>query len=209
MWTFITIVVVIYITYKMVMKNAKSGHPVVQSELADRMYNQAKPVAKKQPTDEELLANARLLMHKAEALIQADIVGDKITADAIKSDTYSGPLPERRADGGWLSIFDNLRILSIAGINHRKNIDRYTGRVECALVPEPTNEFDPDAIKIVAEDSHHLGYIPSNQTDFVCSLTGDTFPYHCTAFIHEAEDDIDGHRFFVGHVYIKRKGKGE
>ena len=209
MWTFITIVVVIYITYKMVMKNAKSGHPVVQSELADRMYNQAKPVAKKQPTDEELLANARLLMQKAEALIQADIVGDKITADAIKSDTYSGPLPERRADGGWLSIFDNLRILSIAGINHRKNIDRYTGRVECALVPEPTNEYDPNAIKIVAEDSHHLGYIASGQTDFVRSLTANEFPYRCIAFIEEREDEVDGHRFFVGHVYIKRKDKGE
>ena len=209
MWTFITIVVVIYITYKMVMKNAKSGHPVVQSELSDRMYNQAKPVAKKQPTDEELLANARLLMQKAEALTQANIVGDKTIADAIKSDTYSGPLPERRADGGWLSIFDNLRILSIAGINHRKNIDLYTGRVECALVPEPTNEFDPDAIKIVAEDSHHLGYIASGQTDFVRSLTANEFPYRCIAFIEEHEDEVDGHRFFVGHVYIKRKDKGE
>ena len=209
MWTFITIVVVIYITYKMVMKNAKSGHPVVQSELADRMYNQAKPVAKKQPTDEELLANARLLMQKAEALTQAEIVGDKTIADAIKSDTYSGPLPERRADGGWLSIFDNLRILSIAGINHRKNIDRYTGRVECALVPEPTNEYDPNAIKIVAEDSHHLGYIASGQTDFVRSLTANEFPYRCIAFIEEREDEVDGHRFFVGHVYIKRKDKGE
>ena len=209
MWTFITIVVVIYITYKMVMKNAKSGHPVVQSELADRMYNQAKPVAKKQPTDEELLANARLLMQKAEALTQAEIVGDETTVDAIKSDTYNGPLPERRADGGWLSIFDNLRILSIAGINHRKNIDRYTGRVECALVPEPTNEFDPNAIKIVAEDSHHLGYIASGQTDFVRSLTANEFPYRCIAFIEEREDEVDGHRFFVGHVYIKRKDKGE
>ena len=209
MWTFITIVVVIYITYKMVMKNAKSGHPVVQSELADRIYNQARPVAKKQPTDDELLANARLLMQKAEALIQADIVGDKITADAINANTYSGPLPEKRTDGGWLSIFDNLRILSIAGINHRKNIDRYTGRVECALVPEPTNEFDPDAIKIVAEDSHHLGYIASGHTDFVRSLTANEFPYRCIAFIEEHEDEVDGHRFFVGHVYIKRKDKGE
>ena len=209
MWTFITIVVVIYITYKMVMKNAKSGHPVVQSELADRIYNQARPVAKKQPTDDELLANARLLMQKAEALIQADIVGDKITADAINANTYSGPLPEKRTDGGWLSIFDNLRILSIAGINHRKNIDRYTGRVECALVPEPTNEFDPDAIKIVAEDSHHLGYIASGQTDFVRSLTANEFPYRCIAFIEEREDEVDDHRFFVGHVYIKRKDKGE
>ena len=209
MWTFITIVVVIYITYKMVMKNAKSENPTVQGELADRMYSQSRPVSPERSSDEELITNARLLTQKAEALIQANIVGDETTADAIKSNTYSGPLPERRADGGWLSIFDNLRILSIAGINHRKNIDRYTGRVECALVPEPTNEFDPDAIKIVAEDSHHLGYIASGQTDFVRSLTANEFPYRCIAFIEEREDEVDGHRFFVGHVYIKRKDKGE
>jgi len=209
MWTFITLAVIIFIVYKMVMKNAKSDHAVVQSELAERMFSQTRPIAPKQPTDEELLANARLLMQKAEALTQAEIVGDKTIADAINANTYSGPLPERRADGGWLSIFDNLRILSIAGINHRKNIDRYTGRVECALVPESTNEFDPDAIKIVAEDSHHLGYIPSGQTDFVRSLTANEFPYRCIAFIEEHEDEVDGHRFFVGHVYIKRKDKGE
>lgn len=186
------------------MKNAKSDHAVVQSELAERMFSQTRPIPPKQPTDDKLLANARLLMQKAEALIQAEIVGDKTIADAIKSNTYSGPLPEKRADGGWLSIFDNLRILSIAGINHRKNIDRYTGRVECALVPEPTNEFDPDAIKIVAEDSHHLGYIPSGQTDFVRSLTANEFPYRCTAFIEDREDEDDGHHFYVGYVYIKR-----
>ncbi len=204
MWTFITIAVIIFIVYKMVMKNAKSDHAVVQSELAERMFSQTRPIAPKQPTDEELLANARLLMQKGEALTQANIVGDKTIADAIKSNTYSGPLPERRADGGWLSIFDNLRILSIAGINHRQGIDRYTGRVECALVPEPTNEFDPDAIKIVAEDSHHLGYIASGQTDFVRSLTANEFPYRCTAFIDEHEDELDGHKSFTGFVYIKR-----
>ena len=209
MWTFITIVVVIYITYKMVMKNAKSENPTVQGELADRMYSQSRPVSPERLSDEELIANTKLLTQKAEALIQSNIVGDETTADAINANTYSGPLPERLADGGWLSIFDNLRILSIAGINHRKNIDRYIGRVECALVPEPTNEFDPDAIKIVAEDSHHLGYIASGQTDFVRSLTANEFPYRCIAFIEEREDEVDDHRFFVGHVYIKRKDKGE
>lgn len=204
MWTFITIAVIIFIVYKMVTKNAKSENPTVQGELADRMYSQSRPVSPERLSAEELIANTKLLTQKAEALIQANIVGDETIADAINADTYSGPLPEKRADGGWLSIFDNLRILNIAGINHRKNIEHYTGRVECALVPEPTNEFDPDAIKIVAEDSHHLGYIPSGQTDFVRSLTANEFPYRCTAFIDEHEDEDDGHHFYVGYVYIKR-----
>ena len=139
-----------------------------------------------------------------EALVQADIVGDHLTADRIKRNDYDGPLPERRDDGGWLSIYDNLRILKIAGINHRQGISRYVWRVECALVPEPDNEFDHDAIKIVAEDRHHLGYIPSGQTDMVCWLTANEFPYRCTAFIEACEDDTDDHKFFVGYVYIKR-----
>jgi hypothetical protein len=140
----------------------------------------------------------------AEALVQADIVGDHLTADRIKRNDYDGPLPERRDDGGWLSIYDNLRILKIAGINHRQGINRYVGRVECALVPEPDNEYDPDAIKIVAEDRHHLGYIPSGQTEMVCWLTANEFPYRCTSFIEAHEDETDGHKFFTGFVYIKR-----
>ena len=149
-------------------------------------------------------ADLGTMAQRAQALIQAEIVGDHLTETSINAGTYTGPLPERRADGGWLSIYDNLRILKIAGINHRQGISRYVGRVECALVPEPDNEYDPDAIKIVAEDRHHLGYIPSGQTDLVCSLTANEFPYRCTAFIEQCEDEDDGHKFFTGFVYIRR-----
>ena len=144
------------------------------------------------------------MAQRAQALIQAELVGDHLTETSINAGTYTGPLPERRDDGGWISIYDNLRIFKIAGINHRQGISRYVGRVECALVPEPDNEYDPDAIKIVAEDRHHLGYIPSGQTDLVCSLTANEFPYRCTAFIEEREDEDDGHKFFIGFVYIRR-----
>ena len=112
-----------------------------------------------------------------EALKQAELVGDHLTVTAINNGTYNGPLPERRGDGGWLSIYDNLRILKIAGINHRQGISRYVGRVE---------------------------YIPSGQTDLVCSLTANEFPYRCTAFIEACEDEDDGHKFFTGFVYIRR-----
>ena len=144
------------------------------------------------------------MAQRAQALIQAELVGDHLTETSINAGTYTGPLPERRDDGGWLSIYDNLRIFKIAGINHRQGISRYVGRVNCALVPEPDNEYDPDAIKIVAEDRHHLGYIPSGQTDLVCSLTANEFPYRCTAFVEQCEDEDDGHKFFTGFVYIRR-----
>ena len=152
----------------------------------------------------QIIENAQRLVLLGETLIQADLVGDRKTLRAIDDKTYSGPLPERRDDGGWLSIYDNLRILKIAGINHRQGIKRYLGRVECALVPEPDNEYDPDAIKIVAADRHHLGYIPSGQTELVCWLTANEFPYRATAFIQEHEDEHDRHKFFTGFVYIKR-----
>ena len=173
-----------------------------QLEAAQRI---AKAESEKRDAEhDDLLANARLLMRKTEAMIQADLAGNQTVHDAIMSNNYNGPLPERRDDGGWLSVFENLRVLKIAGINRREGIDRYVGRVDCALVPEPDNEFDPEAIKIVADDRHHLGYIPVDQTAFVRSLTAEEFPYKATAFIEEKQDEVDGHRFFVGYVYIKR-----
>ena len=170
-----------------------------RSASAKFMKSKQKP----DPVD-DLILDLETETRRIQAVIQAGIVGDKFVPGAIESGSYTGPLPERRADGGWLSIYDNLRILKIAGINHRQGISRYVGRVECALVPEPDNEYDPDAIKIVAEDRHHLGYIPSGQTDLVCSLTANEFPYRCTAFIEACEDEDDGHKFFTGFVYIRR-----
>ena len=169
-----------------------------QKMLATGMFSD------KTPDDDQLIEDLHNEARRIQAMIQADIVGDITTSSAIKSETYHGPLPEKRDDGGWLSIYDNLRILKIAGINYREGINRYVGRVNCALVPEPDNEYDPDAIKIVAEDRHHLGYIQSGQTDLVCSLTANEFPYRCTAIIEEHEDEDDGHHFFTGYVYIKR-----
>lgn len=175
-------------------KNAGKDYGQVQHEVAGETEHKV----------DTLLIDLQKETRRIEAFIQAGIVGDTLTADSLSSGTYTGPLPERRDDGGWLSIYDNLRILKIAGINHRQGISRYVGRVECALVPEPDNEYDPDAIKVVAEDRHHLGYIPSGQTELVCWLVANEFPCRCTAFIEEHEDEDDGHKFFTGHVYIKR-----
>ena len=75
-----------------------------------------------------------------------------------------------------------------------------------ALVPEPSNEFDPNAIKVVAEDGHHLGYIHRDQTDMVRSWVHNHFPHYCVAMVLEHDDEDDGHRFFTGYLYIL-KGK--
>jgi len=184
-------------------KNAES-YEVTQAKVALKMYSG-------QSADDflDLASETERMRRLAEAMIQAKAAGHDDDYEAIMNGTYRGPLPEPRDDGGYLSIYDDLRILKIAGINYRQGIIRYTGRVMAALVPEPQNEFDPNAIKIVAEDRHHLGYISTNQTDFVRSLTDDSFPYRCECHIYQAEDEDDGRKFFYGFVYIKRKGKGE
>lgn len=193
---FIGIVGIVFFLIVFMMMNEKyKTHEETQRELAAKLTGETIP---------NLIEEAELMSRKIEAMIQADIVGDIKTSDAIRDDSYNGPLPEKRCDGGFLSIYDNLRILKIAGINHRQGIGRYIGRVECALVPEPQNEYDPNAIKVVASDRHHLGYIPSDMTDLVQSMTGGKLPMRCTCFIKEIEDEFDGHKFFVGYVYIKQ-----
>lgn len=72
--------------------------------------------------------------------------------------------------------------LTCVGMGYRmsekelKKLDRhlkFNGSMRCKLVPEPTNEFDSDAIKVICIDrkltgfyEKHLGYIqrPTNRT---------------------------------------------
>ena len=191
------------VSFVVIIIMSKNDAPTgTQRELAQKMYGEP---AKPQPSDDELLRDAALMMQKIEAMIQADEVGCSDVHQQINDGTYTGPMPERRNDGGWTSIFDDLRILSVAGINHRQGINRYTGRNTVALVPEPNNQFDPQAIKVVAEDGHHLGYIRRDQTEMVRAWARDEFPMYCTCRIEEREDDDDGHRFYVGFLYVKLK----
>ena len=201
MGTIIFIIIFVAIIFLIVHVSQKApSHEQIQRELAAKHAG---------VNVNDLLDEVEQMRQRAEILTQADIVGDTATHEAIMNGTYDGPYPGKRADGAYLSLYDNLRILKIAGINYRTGMNRYKGRVMCALVPEPNNEYDPNAIKIVAIDRHHIGYIPVEQTDFVRSLTCENFPYKCEAYIYEAEDEDDGHKFYYGFVYIKRKDKGQ
>ena len=187
----IVFVIIFYVSHK------SESHEEVQKELAAKYFS-----------DNEVLTNAVGFLAKSEALRQADIMGDDKTREAILGETYQGPWPERRGGDGWLSIYDDLRILNVAGMSFRQGMGRYKGFIDAALVPEPKNEFDPNAIKVVAIDGHHLGYIPAEQTDFVRSLTGESFPYRCKCDVIEGYND-DDEKTYHGYVYIKRKDKGE
>lgn len=178
---------------------------IMEQKECDKSGKKPKHDVAPQKSTDELLKDAEVLQQQIEAMIQADETNRPEVRQQILNNKYTGPLPERRNDGGWTSIFDDLRILSIAGINHRQGIVRYTGRNTVALVPEPQNEFDANAIKVLAEDGHHLGYIRRDQTEMVRSWARDEFPMYCTCHIEEREDDDDGHRFYVGFLYVKLK----
>ena len=52
----------------------------------------------------------------------------------------------------------------IAGMSYRDNIDNYLGEHDGTLDEEPTNVYDQNAIKILAEDGHNVGYVPKDMT---------------------------------------------
>ena len=190
------------------MVDSNRSHEDVQKEIAVNMYG-GMPAVTSGLNDKPVI-DVEKECARIEALIQASESGHDDVHQQIEDGTYTGPWPERRSDGAWTSIFDDMRILSIAGINHRQGIVRYKGRNMAALVPEPSNEFDPNAIKVVAEDGHHLGYIHRDQTDMVRSWAHNHFPHYCVAMVLEHDDEDDGHRFYTGYIYfIKTKLQNE
>ena len=124
------------------MVDSNRSHEDVQKEIAVNMYGGMPAVTSGIEEPKPGLSATLELLRQATIMEDAETIGD------INNNTYEGKLPERRSDGGWLSVYDDLRILGIAGINHRQRIGSYMGRVDVALVPEPTNEFDPCAIKV-------------------------------------------------------------
>lgn len=78
------------------------------------------------------------------------------------------------------SSFDIVRF-HIAGIEYRGNLDNYLGEFIGTFEVEPTNKYDPNAIKILAPDGHHVGYVPKDMTAEVRKVTNP--PCHCFFYI--------------------------
>lgn len=151
----------------------------------------------------ELMANVKRQTQLMEVLRQAKLVGDKEAEADILNGNYDGKLPEELSNGMWTSVFDNLTILNIAGINYRGNLSAYVGDFNGVLVPEPKNDYDPNAIMIKCEDGKHLGYVPENLTNMVRDIVGEEFQrYRITGHIYEHEDEDEDHKYFTGHINL-------
>jgi hypothetical protein len=101
-----------------------------------------------------------------------------------------------KGSNNWLPDLDFLEF-NIAGMSHRDNIDNYLGECVGTLEPEPTNEYDPNAIKVLAHDGHHVGYVPMDQTQHVRNFT--TLP--CPCYIYIGKND----EIYFSDCYINNK----
>ena len=81
----------------------------------------------------------------------------------------------------WPKNHDQFDIVefNIAGMSHRDNIDDYIGEFVGTLEAEPTNNYDPNAIKVLAPDGHHVGYVPACMTAEIREVTALPCPCFC------------------------------
>ena len=84
---------------------------------------------------------------------------------------------------------------TIAGMSYRDDIDDYLGEHVGTLEAEPTNSYDSNAIKILAEDGHHVGYVPKDMTAEVRNHT----QLPCKCFFYIGENDST----YFSNCYIK------
>jgi len=88
----------------------------------------------------------------------------------------------------------------IAGTSYRNGLMKYMGEFKGRLEEEPTNEYDSKAIKILAEDGHHVGYVPKGMTDSIREFT--PLPCTCYCYLHRRRED--GKNIFFGSAYITK-----
>jgi len=99
----------------------------------------------------------------------------------------------------WPKDYNQFEVVqfNIAGITHRDGIDNYLGEFKGTLEAEQTNAYDPNAIKVLAPDGHHVGYVPKDMTSEIRDNA--TLPCQCFCYIGE-NDGV-----YFSECYILRK----
>lgn len=178
-----------------------------RKRIAKQKEDEQRERERKEAEHRRMMEEAERFVALYELMNQAKAVGDVETYEKVKNNKYMGKVPTR-PDGQWQSMYDNLMILKIAGINYRGNLSAYVGKFKGVLKPEPKNDYDPNAIMIKCEDGKHLGYVPEDKTEDVRAFIGadgvDFNPYRIEGDIEECEDD-DERKFFVGRIYVVKK----
>ena len=105
---------------------------------------------------------------------------------------------------GYTHYTSDVYEFDIAGMMYRdlKKVKKCDGLSDARLVAEPSNEFDPNAIKIIHESNTHVGYIPKDQTATVRNLV--ELPADCFVTIM-IDDNDEGDIYCSGTVYLEIK----
>lgn len=93
---------------------------------------------------------------------------------------------------------------NITGINFRRGLRDYIGEFKGTLEADPKNRYDKNAIKVLAADGKHLGFVPRDMTDNVrefCEL-----PCDCYGIIRHTVDDKS---YYFGQAYITKTPPSE
>lgn len=186
---FIILVVVMFALYAV--------RELTKKPKAEQQNVQVEPVKEVKPTPKrfdpkDLSKELRNLYYEARNYLDYDVY------HAIEKGTYDGPT--------WLPKYDDMFIYDIKGINYRTGISKYVYDGPGYLQPSPRNRHDPNAIKVMSEDGHHLGFVDKDYTSAVRELTNNQFPYPIKFSIHE-EEDYDNRHFYYGTFVIKRAPK--
>lgn len=106
-------------------------------------------------------------------LTQSDVAVHQLQYFCIKDKGYHVSV--------WPKNHDQFDILefNIAGMSHRDNIDDYIGEFIGTLEAEPSNPYDSNAIKVLAADGHHVGYVPAAMTAEVRKEADLPCPCYC------------------------------
>lgn len=85
----------------------------------------------------------------------------------------------------WPKDYNQFEVVqfNIAGMSYREDIGDYLGEFKGTIEAEPTNEYDPNAIKVLAADGHHVGYVPKDMTKEVRNNA--QLPCPCFCYIGE------------------------
>ena len=84
----------------------------------------------------------------------------------------------------------------IAGITHGEHVDDHLGEFIANLIPDPTNPYDANAIKIVTVNGNRIGYVPKSMTQDVRDFA--KLPCQCYCYI----GTNDG--MYFSDCYIKK-----
>lgn len=109
-----------------------------------------------------------------------------------------------RSEKGYFLPGDTFEF-TIAGTNYNDDIADYLGEFRGRLVPDPTNEHDPNAIRVEHEDGGFVGYVPRKEQQELREFKGE-LPCPCYCFV---ELKTCGDTYYLGHCYVVSKEFGE